>query len=588
MTAMLLRRCGLVLALMLVVNADLPAGRVQQTHVLQPVDVTDRWICGTGAAVSSRQIAQDSQVSRAEVIPTVVPWNYRGPLKVVFELMGDHQSITISSILLAAPRAVERTNSGAIDGRIYSTFELTEQVDFNTNRPGGSGRDDQAAIRFTATLNGAGLGGIARLYVSAGYVPRTVANRKISDTIQYTAHVVNVVSRDELRSLGQSLRSKWFYQHFADSYDSIVLLPTYGDYADANFTGIFFSRPRSLIGGIGQGVGLPGTQQPGNTDEYGSTTLQGLISMRTASPAVLLHEIAHQWGDFWNWPQIANIAKLDPSHPPLWGLFESPLSYRLSSDQFLSTSGDSWAVTIDPEPTFSPLDLYAMGRLAAQDVPPISLLENQDQQPRTSGKASGASKRVTIDDIVRVHGPRTGPVVDQWRSAIVVVSIDHLLSEEELAYFDYFARRASNPNRQENIDYTFEQMTGAALDTRIYPRDDSPLPSSSYPRPVATGGEASLFFILDSEVPLAISRSERLEIRGGFDVTRARPPVVSLEFQDSAGRTVFSSPSTSVNGSGAFLLPVDVSSITPGRYRVIVRAGATGAGYGQIYPVAVH
>ena len=98
-----------------------------------------------------------------------------------------------------------------------------------------------------------------------------------------------------------------------------------------------------------------------------------------------------------------------------------------------------------------PLDLYAMAcsvrqtsqsgwcsRIRASSRRPFST-------PEPGTAVAGGSRRVSINDVMAAHGPRSGPVLSSLSRATIVVSRDQLLPPDEMAYWNFFSARLEDP-----------------------------------------------------------------------------------------------------------------------------------------------
>ena len=91
---------------------------------------------------------------------------------------------------------------------------------------------------------------------------------------------------------------------------------------------------------------------------------------------------------------------------------------------------------------------------------------------------------VKIDDIIREHGARTGPVPGNWRRATVVVSRDGLISQGEMDYWNFFAQRVGDRNHTgvlsvDGFGSPFSATGGrVSLSTAIQPTRGAALPET--------------------------------------------------------------------------------------------------------------
>ena len=122
-------------------------------------------------------------------------------------------------------------------------------------------------------------------------------------------------------------------------------------------------------------------------------------------------------------------------------------------------------------------------------MPDFRVFSNQTQfgadaasSPAVGTAVQGDARAVSIRDVIRVHGARVGPTYTAWRRATVVVSRDHLATQDEMNYWNFFAQRLSDRNQASRATYdhfvTYQRATGNAvrLSTSIRPLQGAPLP----------------------------------------------------------------------------------------------------------------
>ena len=96
--------------------------------------------------------------------------------------------------------------------------------------------------------------------------------------------------------------------------------------------------------------------------------------------------------------------------------------------------------------------------------------------PQPGAAIQGGGRVVTASDLIRVHGPRTGPRPGTLRRALVVVSRDGLVTQREMDYWNYFAARLEDPNGTGPAGYegyvAFDRAARRAVDfqTGLLPR----------------------------------------------------------------------------------------------------------------------
>ena len=163
-----------------------------------------------------------------------------------------------------------------------------------------------------------------------------------------------------------------------------------------------------------------------NSAQYGSAgMLQGAIDMGNitqlaANPygpkleetlTTLSHELGHRW--------LAAVRFKNPDgmlNTSLIGKDNAHWSYLLDTKGSLmygngwKDNGDGTFTSVSKQNAFSPLDLYLMGMIPKEQVPPMLLIENSSidktKLPHLGDTITGTSKIVTIDDIIAAEGER--------------------------------------------------------------------------------------------------------------------------------------------------------------------------------------
>ena len=349
---------------------------------------------------------------------------------------------------------------------------------------------------------------------------RPVAVTRVNDSVQFSSHVVNlfipgfgdgrVAGGDRAFPLEEVTRA--FYQTFHDSYDTLVVIPNNHHFSSV---GGFHANVQNRIEGIGLTVF-------DNTRAYGSQgVLQGVEYLAGINNVGVKHEQAHQWGDYFNWSRIGEIAVTDTAHTPIWADRETPLPTRMPWWLRLTADGAGWRSVRAAFPQgYSPMMLYAMGRLDKAQVPDFVLFDNQQQFVSSPGVAAqGTFRTRTVFDAIRVDGERRGPAVgDSLSRANIVVSSRGLITAEEMAYWTYYAQRSEDPNRTGVQGYSgdgsFDRATGVDLRTDIRPRS---LPALAGNRDVdnkSFAREDVAGIVLESEIPSRLAAGSELTLRG--------------------------------------------------------------------------
>ena len=183
-----------------------------------------------------------------------------------------------------------------------------------------------------------------------------------------------------------------------------------------------------------------GGRIPDTFDNTGDSPLDGLIMMNavdefggagTLSTWVWNQELGHRWGAFVHFlPDGAKkssdaLLGRDLQH---WSYFlDTGLSPMEGNRWHDNGDGTFTTQSIQGSAPYMPFDLYAMGLLAAKDVPPMLLVEtpmakmpdgfngtvDRSSQPEGGARKvtlAGTARMVTIDQIIAAEGPRVPSV----------------------------------------------------------------------------------------------------------------------------------------------------------------------------------
>jgi hypothetical protein len=324
-----------------------------------------------------------------------------------------------------------------------------------------------------------GDGYFLRLRFASTRIPDSSIERLAPD-VQYASHVVNIVNptfgearlgRDE-HGFNWPAVTRKFYEHFQDSYDTLAV--SMQDVQVSN-SSAFHLNVRNEVRGIGEEIFDRSAQ-------YGSSRLRSVEfyygSYSTANRTTA-HEIAHQWGSYFDWDRIARgIARgghQPGSHDPLLAEGPTLIGSILDGTRQVRRTAAGWEIERTPgEIGFHPLTRYAMGILPRGSVPGLTLFNTQDQfdgnrTPDPGTAVSGATQDITISHIAAVMGERVGPVDTEWHRAVIVVSRE-LLTQREMSYWNFFAQRGEDPNGSGVVSFdgfgSFDAATGRAIDLK--------------------------------------------------------------------------------------------------------------------------
>ena len=176
-----------------------------------------------------------------------------------------------------------------------------------------------------------------------------------------------------------------FYRTHGDDFDSLVLFTNFE--SDLDLVGVlaFAINVQNDVLGIGNPNRSEIFPQFDHTSEYGSQgRLRSFLTMKslkvweddplentfgpaTSTLSVLAHEFGHTWLAFIDPPVLLTR---DRAH---WNFFLHTSGSLLGGND-IQDNGDGTFTTLAPKDIYSPLDLYLMGLLKPEDVPPTFLV----------------------------------------------------------------------------------------------------------------------------------------------------------------------------------------------------------------------
>jgi hypothetical protein len=365
--------------------------------------------------------------------------------------------------------------------------------------------------------------------------------QRLADNVQYSSSVVNIVlpgfgSQYALDDHGFEFTdvARIFYQHFADSYDSLALIPQ--DMFLSDYSG-FHRNVRNDVTGIGLEVF-------DDSARYGSQSgrlrsLELFSGMQGVTNSTVAHEIAHQWGAYIDWTRLTGLGRSGHQpmgHDPLWSEGETFLGSLLVPQRRVKRTSAGWEIERTPAPArFHPMTLYAMGLIGPEQVPEVTLFDDQaqlgaDQYWPDPGRAiTGPTRTATIYNVIGMLGPRSGPIHREWHRATIVVSRERPLSQREMDYWTFFAQRIADPNRTGLPGFfetsSFDEAARRLIDLRseIVPLSGAPIVE---PLPVDSpmiGRRDFRDVIFDAPLKTRYRAGERVNWSGVVDTIVADP-----------------------------------------------------------------
>ena len=364
---------------------------------------------------------------------------------------------------------------------------------------------------------------------------------RINNEVQYSSHVVNlrVDDFDHGRidegnaAFDFTQATTLFYTHLEDAYDSLAFIPQ----RDTMGLSAFYRHVRNDVHGIGLHLF-------NESPSFGSSgRLKGIeyySSAYIARNGISSHELMHQWADFFRLYEIAGVTPggdMPSAHMPLLFPHENFVGGLLEPyDEIIrqvGSSGDVYRRVMAPDPWQHPLHLYAMGFLPASEVPDLVIFEEQQYHGEPGAEISGGARVVTIDDIIAKHGPRTGPVQREWRRATIVISIGGLLTQEEMDFWNFTARRSSARSHTTGFygEPSFFESTGGnmTLETDIAPKISPKLESEETTTLQPYSPRAWPYIVFDEAVPTSYTVNQPYTFSGRFTRSDVATLLIYLE-----------------------------------------------------------
>jgi len=265
----------------------------------------------------------------------------------------------------------------------------------------------------------------------------SVTIRNLSGNARATARILNLyrpaIDIDHVQAAAQQ-----FYGYYHDDYDFLQIVYTEPFYPANRY---HFSV-RNDVDGIGA-TKFNSAAQYGSAGKLQGITVYPVDFFFDAGETAFSHELGHQWVLF-----LKNSVLQPGPHWPPSTMAHGVMGFNIPGS---SVGGDfPYDVTAVTATTarltdaavtkeFSDFDLYLMGLLPASAVAPGIVVQGTP--------CSGCvlpSSTITINDVIAVNGPRLPAASSAQKSftvAVVVISRDRLLTDDEMSVLEYFAAR---------------------------------------------------------------------------------------------------------------------------------------------------
>jgi uncharacterized protein (TIGR03437 family) len=265
----------------------------------------------------------------------------------------------------------------------------------------------------------------------------------IDANTQQTAWLVNV--RDDnlqveramnnlapaLPSLGGSISS--LSHALTDGYDFRTLMSTTTTACDQGRTQGIHIVVQSNVTGNGERISNVSQVYQTGPKALGISLMANF--KQGSSSGLYYHETMHQWGAY-----LSTQLNIDDAGAH-W-LENSSVGGALGGCPW-KDNGDGTFSTDDRQPVDGDFELYVSGLLPASQVRPAYVAAANIQNCNPGQLLKAPYRQVTVDDIIRVHGPRV-PAYDgnvkTYKHGIIVTSQNRLLTPFEMTYYGRIAQ----------------------------------------------------------------------------------------------------------------------------------------------------
>ena len=277
-------------------------------------------------------------------------------------------------------------------------------------------------------------------------IPRLAITSLAADA-QRTTHVMNLVDSDYATGVNPDVTriTKRFYQLAGDDYDFLNIVNGL-----SRFQNRFHFATKNQVLGIGQNV-FHSAVEYGSAGNLSGINMFPISSFFDGADSGYQHELGHQWINYLNMQPLA----FGLPHWPISSMASGIMGFTFPGvgeglDYPCLLTPEPGGIRLTPRngpPVFTDLDLYLMGMLPASQVAEQIVFTEQNKAlvlPCNNQLFTGFVTRISINDILNKFGPRVPDSINaqkNFKVGTILVS-NRLLSEDEMAFYNFFARRA--------------------------------------------------------------------------------------------------------------------------------------------------
>jgi hypothetical protein len=285
------------------------------------------------------------------------------------------------------------------------------------------------------------------------------------------------------------------YSVLPDSFDIALVMPGMQIYRPKD---LYENVPYDIL--VSNAVEHIGLRLVNDTARFGSAgRLKSIVYHSFGDVSVATHEMGHTWGLFLG----ESLGLVDTTYGGHWnassdigGVMGAYYSDGAGNYGHFSYNGDetwSWISNFEKSP-FSPLELYAMGMIPPEEVPPVHILQSPNLANLTRITAASYTT-LTIDQIAAAEGGARIPSVKDSQkdfNVAFIVTQDAAYNAAAYAYFSLMSYHlmSKEPFNKQTYFASFYWSTGGrgTLNSRlpVDVADPAVLPEMTAPSTSAT------------------------------------------------------------------------------------------------------
>jgi len=368
------------------------------------------------------------------------------------------------------------------------------------------------------------------------------------------------------------------YENFPDAFDFLVVMPANRLYEPDTYEE---RVPYCVM--VSNDVGHIGVPVFDRTAEYFSAgRLKSVMFHSFGSAAILDHEIGHTWGMRTGF--AAGIVLGSAEAGALYGHWlaetdiDGMMNYFINGHTLEDKGDGSWRLK-PQNPDFrpySPIELYTMGLIPPEEVPPIHILHNPDTTDPEHVTADSVTT-VTMDEIIALEGGERNPPYPQAQTdfhiGFIIVS-DRAFSQGEMTYHTSQAEYFASDRQGKYYLTPFETASGnrARLDAAMPGLEalavQERAPAAAGPVPVVLAQNYPNPFNPSTSIPFEVRTPAKVRLTVFDRLGRMVAEPVHAELPAGAHKVIFDSGPLA---SGVYFYQIQAGTFSERRKMIVLR-----------------